>query len=529
VSLPSFLTRIQNAAGPLLGGVGESELGERLRDTSLVLEISAEAAGDPAHRAAYLLATNLGARLYPRLGLDAPEDLISEARDLVLAINPAATFGPPRGRSLYLSWRGGEPSADRVTISTTAWNLAIDGTQAASPGANPLSAMAAATLGIGELFRSLFADLLPHPRNAPSPFALNLLTLGEPTQTPPLPERIELGAVHLAGCGAIGQAFAAALRELPINGTLIAVDPECLDEGNLQRYLLGLAADVGVAKPALIERAFASSELVVEPIEDVWGSEARCGPGQDTVVAALDTKQGRIELQAGLPRELFNAWTQPADIGVSRHQAFGIDPCLACLGWPKGSRPSRSEMIASALGEHELRVVRYLGSPIPVGQPLPAPLIAPTGRLPLPEDSDKWGDRSLLADLIERYELPPDVFEKLKELPVDALYRDAVCAGMLIEHGADRSEDVSVPLAHQSALAGILLATWLIIDRVPELRELRPHETQARYDVLRGGDQMWPRQRERNERCICADPDYLGAYANRWPQKDQAGEPITNR
>ncbi len=176
-------------------------------------------------------------------------------------------------------------------------------------------------------------------------------------------------------------------------------------------------------------------------------------------------------------------------------------------------------MIATALGEHELRVVHYLGNPIAVGEPLPPPLIAPTGRLTLPEHSGDWGERSLLADLIKRYELAPETFEKLKGLPIDALYRDAICAGMLIEHGADRSEDVSVPLAHQSALAGILLATWLIVDRVPELCELRPDATQARYDVLRGGDQAWPRRRGLNERCICSDPDYLDAYEKRWLQE----------
>jgi hypothetical protein len=506
----------------LLGGLSESELGDRLRDASLVLEINAEAAADPAHAAGYLLAANLGARLYPRLGLDAPEELTSPARDLAQAINPGVTFGPPRGHALYLSWRGGEPSAERVTVAAENWNLAIDGSEPASPGANPLAAMAAATIGIGEIFRALFADRLGHPRTAPTPFALNLLTLGEPSEAPPLPERVELGTVHLAGCGAIGQAFTAALRELPVTGTLVAVDHEVLDEGNLQRYLLSLAADVGTAKPALIAQALAGTELAVEPIESIWGSDERCGPGRETVVAALDTKQGRIELQAGLPHELFNAWTQPADTGVSRHQAFGTDPCLACLGWPKGSRPSRSETIATALGEHELRVIHYLSHPIPVGQPLPPQVITPTGRLPLPDDAKSWAERSLLVDLIARYELPAESFEELKNLPVDALYRDAVCAGILIEHGADRSGDVSVPLAHQSALAGILLAAWLVIDRSPELRELRPEATQARYDVLRGGNQVWPRQRERTERCICGDDDYLSVYRSRWASNEVA-------
>jgi hypothetical protein len=527
VSLPAFLTRIQNAAGPLLGGLGESELGERLRQSSLVLEIDAEAAADPGQRAAYLLATNLGARLYPHLALDAPEELISPARELALAINPGARFGQPRGRALCLSWRGGEPSADRVTVTAQGWNLAIDSGEPARARANPLAAMAAATIGIGEVFRALFADRLDHPRLGPAPFALNLVTMGEPGEVPSLPERVELGTVHLAGCGAIGQAFAAALSELSLTGTLVAVDHECLDEGNLQRYLLGLAADVGTAKPSLIERALAESELVVETVETLWGADQRTAPGRETVLGALDTKQGRIELQAGLPRELFNAWTQPADIGVSRHQDFGTEPCLACLGWPKGSRPSRSQLIAEVLGEEELRVIKYLGHGIAVGQPLPAPLIAPTGRLALPEGSEAWAERSLLADLIDRYRLPPEPFEALAGLPVDALYRDAVCAGMLIEHGGEREPDVSVPLAHQSALAGILLATWLLVDRVPALRELRPAATQARYDVLRGGEQEWPRPRPRAERCICGDADYLTIYRDRWAEQSRLkSEPI---
>jgi hypothetical protein len=522
MTLPPFLTRIQNAAGPLVGGLGESELGDRLRDCALLLEIDADTAADPAQRAAFLLATNLGARFYPRLSLDAPDELAETAAALARTINAGCEFGPPRGRANTLSWRGGEPTATRVTVSAEGWNLSIDGAEPAPVGANPLAAMAAATLGIGELFRALFADLLPHGRREPSPFAIDLLTLADVSSAPgvpepALPDSVDLGTVHLAGCGAIGQAFVAALRELPVTGTLVAVDHDDLDEGNLQRYVLSASADVNTAKPALIARALAGHGLTVEQVEGRWGEDERTGPGQQTVVSALDSKQGRIELQAGLPKEIFNAWTQPEDIGVSRHQAFGSDPCLACLGWPKHARPSESQMIAAALGEHELRVLLYLGHDTPVGQPLAPALLQPTGRLALPGDAAAWAQRSLLTDLIERYQLPPGQFEHLGALPVRALYRDAVCAGMLIEHAEDRrGADVSVPLAHQSALAGILLATWLLVDRVPELRALRPSATQARYDVLRGGVQVWPRSRSREERCLCSDSDFLDGYQRRW-------------
>jgi len=516
VSLPTFLTRIHNAAGPLLGGIGESELGERLAATTVLLEISDAPAADPGHRAGYLLAANLGARLYPRLALDAPADLTEEAAALASAINPRCEFGPPKGDVLTLSWRGGEPGPRRVTLAAEGWNLFCDTGEPAAAGAVPPAAMAAATIGVGELFRALFADLLEHGRTAPSPFALNLVTLSEPTELPPFPQDVELGEVHLAGCGAIGQAAVLTLSAVPVTGTLVAVDHEPLDEGNLQRYLLARAADQGTAKVELVERALAGHPLEVVAVPARWGSDDRSAPGRATVLSALDTKQGRIELQGGLPREIFNAWTQPLDTGVSRHQAFGTEPCLACLGWPKGPRPSRVELIAAALGQHEQRVSRYLLSGLPVGTPLSAEQLKASPRRPLPEDAPRWAEVALLEDLITARGLPRTQFEPLGGLGVDGLYRDAVCAGMLIAEGTEREAEVSVPLAHQSALAGILLASALVVDRVPGLRERRPGETVAKYDVLRGGEQHWARPRKREARCICQDLDYLDAYAERW-------------
>jgi hypothetical protein len=526
LSLPRYLSRVHDAAGPLLGGMTESELGEWLRQTSLVLEIGEEEAADDGQRTGYMFAVNLAARLYPRLGLQAPEGVVEEARGLARSINSVCEFGPPRqgDRTLTLTWRGGAPDVDRVTVAASGWNLSIDGEAAAtSPAVGP-AAMAAAALGVGELFRALFAPRLPHGREAPSPFELSLLTLAEPLDAPPLPASVDLGAVHLAGCGAIGQAAVATLRELPVTGTLFAVDHDSIDAGNLQRYVLTTEADENAPKPDLVARALNDHPLAVEPVHASWGADERTHPGRETVLSALDSKQGRIELQAGLPRELFNAWTQPDDIGVSRHQAFGRDPCLACLGWPRRPRPNESEVIAAALSEHELRVSIYMGAMhagtgqrIPVGMPLPAESIRPTRRLSLPDDAQRWTERSLLDDLIERFDLPPTEFEPFREREIRALYRDAVCGGLLLEHsGAQRQSELSVPLAHQSALAGIMLAIWLFVDRAPELRELRPGLSQARYDVTRGGPQTWPRPSGRRTGCLCADPDFQGVYRTRW-------------
>jgi hypothetical protein len=516
MSLPAFLGRIHNAAGPLLGGLAESELAAVLDNSTLRLEINEHAAVDPGHRAGFLLAVNLAARLYPRLSIEAPGELAARAAGIALAINEGCDLGAPAGRTLTLSWCAGEPAAERVTVAADRWNLWLDHGQPNCGAAEAPAAMAAAALGLGALFRAVFAQHLTHPRMGPEPLAMNLITLQEPADTPPTPDCVTLGTLHLAGCGAVGESTAATLAQLPVTGTLYAVDDDLLDVGNLQRYVLALAADVRAAKPALISRAFEGHPLEVVEVNARWGEDERTAPGREKVLCALDTKQGRIDIQAGEHRELFNAWTQPQDIGVSRHQRFGDDPCLACLAWPRRQRPSETQLIADALGEDELRVVLYAVGGTRVGAPLPREALTGTRRLPLPTDHARWAERSVLEDLIERRGLPTDQFAPFANAGIRALYRDAVCAGMLMHYPGARDPEVSVPLAHQSALAGILLATWAFVDRVPELCALRPTATQARYDLLNGGVQVWTRPRDRTPGCLCADRDFLDGYARRW-------------
>jgi hypothetical protein len=102
-------------------------------------------------------------------------------------------------------------------------------------------------------------------------------------------------------------------------------------------------------------------------------------------------------------------------------------------------------------------------------------------------------------------------------LAVELLYRDGICAGML--HGADgenRADEVSVPLAHQSALAGVLLAIEFFVACSPDLRAHRPALPELRYDVLRDNPQEMPAPSSRREGCICEDTDFLETYATRW-------------
>ena len=523
MSLPAFLSRAADAAGPLLGGVDQSEFGERLDRTSVVLRIDDATADMTGQRPGYLLAANLVARLYPRIGFDAPDALAEEAATLGRSINPGCVIGPPKdGTDVFeLDWTGAGGSARRVRLTASAYDVFIDGADNPGPCATP-AAMVAAALAVGELFRAVFAEMLgEHGREEAEPWSFNLITLGPTGGGPAVcDDVVELGRFHLAGCGAVGQAVVATLREMPVTGTLVAVDDEQLDLGNLQRYVLSAAADVDTHKTELVHRALADHDLRVEKVKTLWGADQRSSPGQDCVLAALDSSQGRIELQAGLPRELHNGWTQPQDLGVSRHEAFGVAPCLACLYWPTQPRPSETELIAGALGEHELRVVLYRQHDHPIGQPLPPEAIVGTGRLSLPDNHPTWAERSLLSDLIGRYELDAAEWQTYGNVQVQELYRVRVCAGILLEErDPARHRDVSVPLAHQSALAGILLAVSLLSARDPNLRAARPEATQTRYDVVTGGLQVLARPRQREKNCLCGDPVFAARYATIWPSE----------
>jgi hypothetical protein len=70
-------------------------------------------------------------------------------------------------------------------------------------------------------------------------------------------------------------------------------------------------------------------------------------------------------------------------------------------------------------------------------------------------------------------------------------------------------------LAHQSALAGVLLAAAL----ARSAAGCDPEQTQVtRVDVLKrlADDLTQPAQAGRDGRCLCDDPDYLNIYRNKY-------------
>lgn len=550
MALPRFFSRVADAVGPV-AAIAPVVLAERLRNVRVVVS-AGDGCGAAPRRDGLLLAVNLLARLYPRVEIIADPGTGNLAAAHGQVINPelevhvASSWGElqrardrlPEVRSVVLCMgeNAQRPEAAGqaegpvhvVECIASGWNVLIDRSAevAVSEGNGralrglplyepaPAAALAAAAVGVGEVFRAVFAvELGEKGRTAPQPGGFNLITGGKAQAGPDLSEDlVDVGVVHLVGAGAVGQACVLTLSLMPLTGELVVVDPQHVELSNLQRYVLTVDADEGASKTALVARALAGTHLTVSQIPAKWGEHDRTGPGQDTVLVALDSAVDRLAVAAGLPGRAYNAWTQPQDLGWSRHEAFGASPCLACLYYPDRPRPSDHEVIATALGQHPLRMLSYLMLGMPVGLALPA--VLDVAGMPLPIEAPAWTHMSLLDDLIAAGVVDRERSAAWAGQRIGQLYRDGVCAGGLLAVGQLPTE-VLVPLAHQSALAGIALATSLLAASDPSLRDLRGDAVEYRFDVLRGLPQVLPRPRERTASCFCSDADYVAA-ASGW-------------
>jgi hypothetical protein len=550
--LPPFFFRAANAVGPV-ATMDTAALSDHLHSALVTLIVDeVENHGAPpraGHLAGQLpehsaMAVSLLARLYPRLHLVAADP--GPLHQLAATINPAADLttgrlddpgswrrtgseGSPRDaraasgsvpsvtRDIALILGTGRTQAavgrdagEMVHVSAHGWNVAVDGygSEDASEAGTPLAWLAAACIGVGEVFRAVFADRLGRRgRTGPQPGGYNLVT-GQDRTVELDDLKLTAFTATLVGAGAVGQAAVLALRASGAAGQLSVLDPEVLDLSNCQRYVLSAADEVGIAKVELVARALKGSSVEVLPVRDRWGA-GEVGPfARTSLMVALDTAADRIAVAAAMPPSVFNAWTGADDLGWSRHEQVGEAPCLACLYYPDRPRPGEHELVGLALDIHPLRALAYLTDRLPVGVPLLN--VLDIAGLPAPPDASDWVNRSLIEDLVASGRISDEEADVFRDRPLGSMYRDGVCGGGLVHLGPAAADgEAMVPLAHQSAMAGVMLATSMLIAQDPVLAARRAVAIEARFDVLRGFPQQLPRPRAKTLGCLCSDPDYL--------------------
>ena len=504
MALANFFQRAVTAASQVLQHFDSASFARELESHAVGLAFDASASESREGTVTLDLAVNLLSRLYPRLALVPLGRGLSTTRARLAAI--ARSINP------YIEI-GDEPSTDSpclvvgttrlkgrgrpVYVGSTGWVVELSATTPASSGnsPNPFGAAAVACLGAANVFRAIFGSSLS-AGGLDSEVTLSLFDYKAGAKNPANPDLglVDLGETHLVGVGAIGNAAVWALSRMNgLTGELHLIDDEPVDLGNLQRYVLTTQGSEGTQKTALAAKWLSKSGLAVHPHEVTWGAYLgkRADWSFERVAVALDSAEDRRAVQAALPKWIVNAWTQAGDLGVSRHSFTGDQACLMCLYLPDDKQPDLSQIVADAIGlSGEKKVVgQYLNTNAPLEM--------------------GFIERIAAAKAIE----PAHLLQFVGK-PLRAFYSEVVCGGAVLQFnartgGATRME---VPLAFQSALAGVLLAGELICHAAGIKHAPPPTTTTFNLLAPLGPYFSHPRPKDRLGRCVCQDQDYLAAY-----------------
>ena len=512
MALAPYFDKAALAAATVLAGFDRDAFATMLTQQVVGIVFDERAATTTEGRTTLEFATNLLARLYPRLaiiGRGEPASRYSVAlAELARRINPEIEFSESTAvtASLVVGRTPAEVEGRRIHVGSDGWIVRVSTQEPMDSGesGNPFGAAAAACFGAAHIFRLIFGAALPAGLTLEEAFAMSLLDL-DPTATEPVNPALGptfVGEVHLVGSGAIGNGVIWTLcRVAALSGVLHVVDGEVVDGTNPQRYVLTTPQDERTPKVdlAVREAARTGSALEIRRHPAEWGRYLATLPipwALGPVMVALDSAEDRIAVQAALPQRVLNAWTQAGDLGVSRHDFLGDRACLACLYLPDGPSKNEDQLVAEAIGlpDQLIHVRQLLHSGAPVGEA---------------------GIRRIAAAL----DVPAEPLLPYAERGLREFYSEAICGGVVLrlQGGGDRRGGTEVPMAFQSALAGVLLAAALVREaaRLPG-----PAGTKAIIDLLRplGSHLTVPMSKHPSGRCICQDPDFQEAYRTRLGQ-----------
>lgn len=506
MGLAPFFERARQGAAQVLRDMDDGTFERRLGEVVVALVFDTQAATSVEGLAALDMAARLIARLYPRVRvvpLDGDRALRDELVALMRSINPHLdVVADGSGEQVaVVAGRTRYEAGTTIYMGSDRWiaRVSSSGPVGCGSGAVPFGAGAAACLAVANVFRTVFADRLP-TGGVDDDATLSLLNFetGAAAANADLPVGSDMGLVHLVGVGAIGNAFVWALSRLRgLSGVLHAIDPETIELSNLQRYVLPAMADVDASKVGLAGGVMADCGVETHCFATDWSGYV-AGIGHHrfaTVAVALDTARDRVEVQSSLPRRLVNAWTQAGDLGISRHGFEGPEACLACLYLPDGPRRNEDEIVTGELGLPEarkldVRAMLHFGGP--VGEAFASEIAAALG-------------------------IDPAKLMPFAGLPLRAFRQKAICGNVILRAPDGGGADVEVPMAFQSAMAGVMLAAEVVAETTG-IRAARP-ATRSVIDLMRRlpgriGSAML--KRTGPVRCMCQDADHVEAYRSKY-------------
>lgn len=385
-------------------------------------------------------------------------------------------------------------------ISSSGWSSYLSIKQPCSWSplmTNSLGALYTGALAVGEVFKKLLPEINP---DKISHIEYDLLTHGtakQPVIEPKIPEIINLNNLAIVGCGAVGQALCLGLKlSARLTGQIILFDQDKLDQSNEQRYIIGVEEVRGTSKAQHMANFLQNSNpsliaLAVQSKFEDYVTVTYPNPLGEEVVVSVDNVWTRVNVQAALPKVVWNGWTDVASgslrYGVSRHSLGNENECLSCSYYPDGTSPSELEMNSIMTGLPKDEIQQLLDNKAICTSQLIEKVSRNTG-IPL---------QTLLPNINQP-------FHKL-------LHGDCGVFTQRI-HGIG----VTAPAPHQPMLAGILLASQLILSRLELPAETKLIESISDFDALKIPNSSCLFLSKKNPKCFCNDSVYKNAYKEKW-------------
>lgn len=497
MALAPFIRKASLGAVDVLAGISVEQFEKLVSGVSVAVEFDSSASGTFEGRTALELILNLVARLYPRIILRPTEEsrtFSDQLAETALKINPALDVderGNPEA-AIVLGNSSGLGLEKKIFVGSDSWVSKISTHKPQGFGASsvPFGPAGAACLAAANLFRLVFAQFLENAQLDKDLWLdLRDYSIGQQRERGDefiRPNRI--GLVRLVGIGAIGNAVVWTLARSGVSGCLHLIDPETVDETNPQRYVLATVGAEGTYKTEMAKQALDGSRLNGVSFNTNWaGYLAQTGEWRIPFVAVgVDTAEARCEIQGTLPGFILNSWTQAGDLGISRHEFLGNQACLCCLYLPTGPRPSLEELVAGAINYrgnvHALRNILYYNRPL----------------------TTEWLDR-IAADMgCERAKLDPFLGTSILDF-----YNRGICGGIVF---SNRGMRIYIPMAFQSAMAGVMLAAEIVKGR----ERVSSTGVTTKINLLRPVGKYLNEPENKRPQCICRDPDYVLRYEEKY-------------
>ena len=511
MAFANFFDKTAMAALQVLQGLDHASFIASLESQVVGVAFDDSAVSSPEGRVTLDLTANLLARLYPQLAFiphgSQAKKYVADLMALTRSINPvidSEAMANKAGVILAVGITSVQSNAPVIYMGSDGWitKISSHGPVGSGFSTNPFGASAAACFGTANVFRVLFGDYLVVGKTDEN-FTLSLLDYDPRSEAPtnlPL-KAVNIGESYLVGLGAVGNSAVWALGRIPeLSGAIHLIDHETIELSNLQRYVLAFQDDIGKYKSELSAKELRNTEIDLRQHPKKWGEYLREADRWqlERVAVAVDSSEDRQAVQAALPKWIFNAWTQSEDLGVSRHHFVGDGACLMCLYMPSEVSKHLDMIIAEAIGlpQAVLEVRQLLHANGPIG-------------------------RDLLSRAAAAMEVPIVDLQSFENEPVRSFYNRAICGGVVLRlggkiGGASKHQMASVPLAFQSALAGIMLAAELVAHAGGLRAAAFP--TTTKIDLLRplGSHLSLHIKKHRSGFCICQDADYINAYREKY-------------